>query len=181
MIRKGNLLISEPFLPDQNFVRSVILLAEHNTNGSLGFVLNQQSNLILEELGKEFENLDNLVYIGGPVEKDTLHFIHNVGDKINNAEKITDLFYWGGDLQQMLKLLHLGIVKTNQVRFFLGYSGWSAGQLNQEIEKNTWITIVGNQNQLFDIDADKLWREVLKNTGGKLKEIANYPLDPRLN
>jgi putative transcriptional regulator len=181
MFKKGDLLISEPFLPDPNFVRSVILLAEHEKEGSLGFVLNQQSDVLLEDLGDEFQNIEVPVYIGGPVEQNTLHFIHTSGDKIDKAVKITDQFYWNGDLQQMLKLIRLGIVKSSEVRFFLGYSGWGEGQLKSEMDINTWILVSDDIDELLDIESTNLWREILRRKGGKLKEISNYPIDPRLN
>ena len=181
MFKTGDLLISEPFLPDPNFVRSVILLTEHGTGGSLGFVLNQLSDMTLEDLGDEFQNLDTPVYIGGPVEQNTLHFIHTVGDKIERSVKVNDNLNWGGDLFEMLKLIRLGIVKNAQVRFFLGYSGWSKGQLKSELNANTWIQISDYKDELLDIPPATLWREVLKQKGGKLKAISNYPIDPRLN
>jgi len=181
MFKTGDLLISEPFLPDPNFVRSVILLTEHGAGGSMGFVLNQLSDNILEDLGDEFHNLDTPVYIGGPVEQNTLHFIHTLGNKIDRTVKINENLYWSGDLFEILKLIRLGIVNNSQVRFFLGYSGWSEGQLKSEMKANTWIQISDYQDALLDIPPSTLWREVLKQKGGKLKAISNYPIDPRLN
>ncbi|MFN0048359.1 MAG: YqgE/AlgH family protein [Cytophagales bacterium] len=181
MFTKGDLLISEPFLNDPNFSRSVILICEHNTEGSLGFVLNQTSQIVLEDLGDEFENIDVPVYIGGPVEHNTLHFIHTLGDKIENSVKINENYFWSGNFQQVIKLLKLEIIKPNQIRFFLGYSGWSKGQLAKEYEAKTWMRIENFQDDLFELEATNLWRQVLRIKGGKFKEISNYPTDPRLN
>ena len=180
MFSKGDLLISEPFLNDVNFIRSVILLCENNTEGSLGFVLNQTSSMVLDDLGEDFENMDFPVYIGGPVEPNTLHFIHTLGNKIDNSIQINDLYYWSGNLNQVLELIKLDIIKENQIRFFLGYSGWSPGQLEGEFEAKTWFLIDNFKDNLLEIEPN-LWREVLKRQGGKFKEIANYPVDPRLN
>ncbi len=181
MFQKGNLLISEPFLNDPNFSRAVILLCEHNSEGSLGFVLNQSSQMLLEDLGDEFENIDLPVFIGGPVEHNTLHFIHTLGDKIENSVKINDNYFWSGNFQQVLKLLKLNIIKESQIRFFLGYSGWSKGQLKKEYEADTWMQIEDYNDDLFELDANSLWRQVLRRRGGKFQEISNYPTDPRLN
>lgn len=181
MFKKGDLLISEPFLPDPNFIRSVILVCEHNTSGTVGFILNQSANMVLEDLGDEFLNLDMPVYVGGPVEQNSLHFIHSFGDRIENTQKISDNLFWGGNIEQVIELIKLEIIKENQIRFFLGYSGWSAGQLQTEYDAKTWIVINEYEEKLMEIAPKNLWREVLRKKGGKLKEISNYPIDPRLN
>lgn len=137
--------------------------------------------MVLEDLGEEFENLDTPVYIGGPVEHNTLHFIHTLGDKIENSVKLNEQFYWSGNLQQVIKLLRLGIIKNEEIRFFLGYSGWSKGQLEKEYNTNTWLLIEDYDSELFSLEANSLWRQVLRKKGGKYKEISNYPTDPRLN
>lgn len=181
MITKGNLLISDPFLNDPNFTRSVIMLCEHNNDGSLGFVLNQISSIQLEDLGEEFENLDIPVYIGGPVEHNTLHFIHTLGDKIEDTVHLVGNYYWSGNLREVVGFLRLNIIKPHQIRFFLGYSGWGKGQLNKEFKAETWVQIEQYADDLFSLDAESLWRTVLRNQGGKLRELSNYPIDPRMN
>lgn len=181
MFQKGSLLVSEPFLNDPNFTRSVILLCEHSEEGSLGFVLNQPSDIILEDLGEEFENIDIPVFFGGPVEHNTLHFIHTLGTKIDNSVPLNHHYYWSGDLKEILKLLRLNIIKANEIRFFLGYSGWSKGQLQREIEAKTWIVLDQTDDNLFQWEAKDLWRNVLRSKGGQYKQLSNYPLDPRLN
>jgi putative transcriptional regulator len=72
-------------------------------------------------------------------------------------------------------------LNANDFRFFLGYSGWAAGQLDEELKANSWIVTSAKADELFDIPAEDLWRELLKNMGGKYKMISNYPKDPRLN
>ncbi|MFL0684226.1 MAG: YqgE/AlgH family protein, partial [Algoriphagus aquaeductus] len=93
----GNLLISEPFLQDENFVRSVVLLCEHNSEGSFGLVLNKPSILHLNELVEELAFLEAEVFVGGPVEQNTLHFIY-FGEKVlEESIMIGDKLWWGGD------------------------------------------------------------------------------------
>jgi len=181
-LKAGNLLISEPFLQDENFMRSVVLLCEHNEEGSFGLILNKPSILKLGELVKELEFLDKDVFVGGPVEQNTLHFIY-FGEKMleGSIDLGTDL-WWGGDFESLLERLLAGSLKSDNVRFFLGYSGWGSGQLMEELIEDTWI--VGSENldlSNFDFTSEELWRNLLKNMGGEFKVIANYPVDPRLN
>jgi putative transcriptional regulator len=180
-LSKGDLLMSEPFLPDPNFERSVIMLTEYNQVGSLGFVINRQSDMVLDDFGEIFQNMDTPVYIGGPVEQNTLHFIHSAGDKISGATQVSPTFYWGGNIEETVRLVKIGVLKDHQIRFFVGYSGWSKGQLDAELNAKTWIHLKKYQENLFEIDPSNMWREILKNQEGELKIMANYPLDPRMN
>src|SRR6218665_3318782 len=95
---KNKILIAEPFLGDPNFERSVVLLCEHNAEGSFGFVLNQESSLRLADV-VEGVYADFPLYIGGPVEQNTLHFIHRLGDMVDNTVEIGNGIYWSGDFE----------------------------------------------------------------------------------
>ncbi|PRY90803.1 YqgE/AlgH family protein [Mongoliibacter ruber] len=180
--KAGSLLISEPFLQDENFVRSVVLVCEHNENGSFGLVLNKLSILKLNELMDDVPLSGCEVYVGGPVEQNTLHFIY-YGEKLteNSIELAKDL-WWGGNFEDVLNKINLGILKTDLIRFFIGYSGWSIGQLDTEIDENTWIVseTVDSEN-IFTASPEELWKIILKNMGGEYQMLANYPIDPRLN
>ncbi len=178
---KGRLLISEPFLPDPNFERTVVLLCEHNEEGSFGFVLNKPSILKVNEVMEDLEQLDNLVYIGGPVQQDTMHFIHrNVS--IENAVEIVNGIYWGGSFENLMLLLDTSQATADDIRFFLGYSGWGPGQLNDELEQDSWIVCDFVSDQLlFDTSPEVMWKKALENMGGRFSVYSNYPVDPRLN
>lgn len=178
----GDLLISEPFLQDENFVRSVVLLCEHSEEGSFGLVVNKPSILKLGELVEELNFLDKEVFVGGPVEQNTLHFIY-FGDKVlEGSISLGNDLWWGGNFDTLQEKLKLGQFNAELVHFFLGYSGWSAGQLKEELEVSTWIVCTNNlEVQSFDFTPEELWKNLLKNMGGEYKVIANYPLDPRLN
>ena len=178
----GNLLISEPFLQDENFVRSVVLLCEHNSEGSFGLVLNKPSILLLSELVEELSFLESEVFVGGPVEQNTLHFIY-FGEKVlEGSVSIGTGIWWGGDFEALVEHLKTGTMDAQNVRFFIGYSGWAAGQLSDELAENTWIIFDHNLGpNLLQNTPDELWRLLLKMMGGEFKVIANYPLDPRLN
>lgn len=180
--KSGDLLISEPFLADPNFMRTVILLCEHNDEGSIGFILNKPSSMTLEDVVKDFKGVRQEIFIGGPVQQDTLHFIHRKGELIAESTKLGEGLYWGGNFDELSFLLKDKLINSRDFKFFIGYSGWAPGQLINEIEMKSWI-ISRNVSieQVFDTDANVLWKEVLKKLGGKYKIMSNYPVDPRLN
>jgi putative transcriptional regulator len=178
---KGDLLISEPFLPDPNFERTVVLLCEHNDQGSFGFVLNKPSILKFSDVMDE-SSYQELLYVGGPVEQDTLHVLHTQGNLLEGSVDLGNGIFWGGNFEQLQLLADTQQIEPANFKFFLGYSGWSIGQLEMELKEKTWI--ISNQaqkEQVFDMDAEQLWKNVLNEMGGKFKMISNYPIDPRLN
>lgn len=184
-INRGQLLVSEPFLGDPNFERTVVLICEHSVDGTFGFVLNKLTEVNLKDALEEINDVttseDIKLYIGGPVEQNTLHFIHRLGDHIEGSIPIAENVWWGGNYEQIKTMLELNAIQAEDIRFFIGYSGWGAGQLDTEVEEKAWIVAGTISGFVFDTPPDKLWREVLKNMGGKYKEISNYPIDPRLN
>ena len=131
-VSKGRLLISEPLLQDENFHKAVVFLCHHSPKESLGFILNKQANQLLNFYLNDVMTIDFPVYIGGPVESETLHFIHSVPE-IAGGEKITEDIYWSGDLEQIVEGIKIGKVSTDNCKFFIGYSGWGIGQLEAEI------------------------------------------------
>lgn len=179
---KGDLLISEPFLPDPNFERSVILLCEHNEDGSLGFVLNKPIELNLADVIEEVNDFEKVLHRGGPVQEDTLHFIHRVGDSLEGSQEIANGIYWGGNFEQLLSLINTKQLNPQDFIFFVGYSGWSPGQLENELEEDSWIVYKqASPDEIFSDNPAGLWRNVLSNMGGKYRMLSNYPIDPRLN
>ncbi len=180
--KKGDLLISEPFLPDPNFERTVIYICEHNEEGSFGFVLNRPSELKFDEIIEEVDVFDVTMYIGGPVQHDTLHFIHRASDIIDDGVIIKENLCWGGNFEQLKSLINTKEINEKDFRFFIGYSGWGAGQLQEELDANSWIVLSNaTEKQIFDIAPEQLWRTILKDMGGRFKMYSNYPSDPRLN
>ena len=180
--KKGDLLISEPYLPDKNFNRSVVLLCEHNDLGSFGFVLNRPSELFVKDLLEGFEQLPNSVFVGGPVQQDTVHFIHRNPFDLENSQEVSDGLFWGGNYDQLKVLAETGQLSKSNFKFFVGYSGWDVGQLKNELKENSWIICRNvSAKHIFDTEPDKLWKIALENMGGKYRMISNYPEDPRLN
>ena len=178
---RGDLLISEPYLPDPNFERTVILLCEHDDNGTFGFVLNKPSEAVFSDAVEDADHFDAPLYVGGPVQQNSLHFIHTREDQLAAREILPGL-YWGGDFDHLLSLIETNEIDQEDYRFFVGYSGWEPGQLEDELKVKSWI--IHKQptpEMIFNTEPDVLWKEALKTKGGKFRVIANYPQDPRLN
>lgn len=179
---RGDVLISEPYLPDPNFERTVVLICEHDENGTFGYVLNKPSSALLEDVVDQVSDFKEKLFIGGPVQQDTLHFIHRAPEVMPSGQLIGNDIYWGGDYDQLLSMIDLKLLNPDDFRFFLGYSGWAAGQLEEELEAKSWIVHKGiSASSIFDTDENLLWKEVLKSLGGKFKMFANYPADPNMN
>ncbi|RAU83209.1 YqgE/AlgH family protein [Pontibacter arcticus] len=178
----GSILISEPYLGDPNFERTVVLLCSHEeTAGTFGLVLNRMSNLLLSDVVDVYDNaFDAGLGIGGPMQYNTLHYIHRLKD-LPEAVELSDDLYWGGDFEMLRTKIGAGLINTDDIKFFLGYSGWTPGQLQEEIDKNVWIVNNNAANKLFNLETDTLWRSILRQMGGKYKVLSNYPEDPRLN
>ncbi|GHN02818.1 UPF0301 protein [Cytophagales bacterium WSM2-2] len=177
----GRLLISEPYLPDPNFERTIILLCEHNDEGTIGFILNRPSHSKLGELISELEVFENPVGVGGPVQQDTLHYIHRCAD-VEGAIELGNGIYWGGEFEDVIQKMNAQQLDLSDIKFFLGYSGWSYGQLDDELEQNSWI-VSGKVTQelIFETSAEQMWKKTLREMGGRFSMYANYPVDPTMN
>ncbi len=180
-IESGTLLISDPFLKDPNFLRSVVLICDHHGEGTTGFILNKKHQKNFNDFIGGIEHIHFPVYYGGPVELDSLHFIHTKPDLIEGGLPITDDVFWGGDFSQALLGISTGLISPRDLRFYIGYSGWSVGQLDAEIDQKSWMLHKANKRFIFHLNEDFLWKDVLKDMGGAYKTLINYPLDPQLN
>lgn len=180
-IQRGTLLLSEPFLADENFVRSVVLICEHNEQGSFGLVLNKETTFQLADVVEVNLQLPISLFVGGPVEINTLHFLHEESDKIDGGIAISDGLVWGGDFEQMRVSMLTGDLLDEQIRFFIGYSGWDSGQLENELAEKAWIAYNRPLKGLLNINHQLLWRVLMNELGGNYKEMANYPIDPSMN
>ncbi|MCI0750725.1 MAG: YqgE/AlgH family protein [Flammeovirgaceae bacterium] len=178
---RGRLLISEPFLPDPNFERTVVLLCEHNEDGSFGFILNKPSFVKVSEVVEDLKDFEHEAFVGGPVQQDTLHFLHR-STSIDEGNKIYNEITWGGNFEKVILLAETKQLKPSEIRFFLGYSGWSAGQLEEELKQDSWIVCdYISEELLFETEAGQMWKKALDGMGGRFSIYANYPQDPRLN
>ena len=180
---KGDLLISEPYLPDPNFERTVVLICEHDENGTFGYVINKKAQVKLSDVMDEVDSsFDAELFIGGPVQKDSLHFVHRVKGLLSTELEIGKDVFWAGAFEELLSKINTRSVEPTDLKFFVGYSGWSPGQLLEELEQRSWIVYKGlDPAWIFSTPTETLWQEVLKKMGGKYRAIAGYPIDPRLN
>ena len=180
--KKGHLLIAEPStLGDVSFNRSVVLLAEHNDEGSIGFILNKPLNYTINDLLPEIE-ASFKIYNGGPVEQDNLYFIHNIPEIIPNSIEISNGIYWGGDFETTKHLINTGEINKNNIRFFLGYSGWSVNQLEMEMQENSWIVSENSlKKKLLSKSSNQFWKEKIIEQGGEYVLFSNAPENPMLN
>ncbi len=181
-LNAGQLLLSEPFMFDENFRRTVVLVCEHTVeNGTVGLILNKPINLRLNDVVEGFPAFNGKIFLGGPVGTDTMQFLHCLGGKIENSLKLTDNLYWGGNFEQLKELMTKGEIQPYEVRFFLGYSGWSAGQLEEEMKDNAWIVTQATSGHIFSTPFDNLWKSTMKDMGGIYNTMAGYPENPTLN
>ncbi len=163
---KGKLLIAEPsILNDRSFNRTVVMLTEHNVDGTVGFILNKNTHFKLNELVPEV-TAELPVYFGGPVEQGNLYYIHKIPKIIPESIEIGKGFYWGGDIDTIIQLLNKSKIEPHQIRFFIGYSGWAAHQLEDEIEIDSWAVVENNFPNILDTDDKTLWRNQIIQLGG---------------
>ncbi len=175
-IEKGKLLLAEPFMDDAHFKRAVILLCEHNDAGSVGFIINKNLEMKVSDLISDFPEFNASVWYGGPVQNDTIHYIHNLGDLLEDSREVSKGVYWGGDFEKLKFLITSELIKPSNIRFFIGYSGWSDGQLLEELEYGSWVTTNMDPNYLFKkMNPSKLWRLAMQNKGDNYSVIAQLP------
>lgn len=177
----GILLIAEPFLKDPNFMRTVVLLCDHQEEGSFGFVINRTFGHTLDELMNDIDQLKIPVYYGGPVQMDTIHFLHQYPQQIQGSYEVMNGIYWGGDFETAVALLREGSIDSSKIRFFIGYSGWGHGQLKEELNEKSWLTAEATRKLVFHKNTEQIWKDALKHLGGEYEMMSNFPIDPQLN
>jgi len=160
---KGTILIADPALDELYFHRSSILITEHG------------------QAVEDFKGLEIPVYLGGPIGRENMYYVHTAGRLIPNAIEVKPGLYFGGDYNIVKKLILSGNLKSNEIKFFIGYSGWTAGQLDKEMEKESWFVTHCKMEYIFTKDTKNLWKRVLKEMGDEFALIANFPDDPSLN
>lgn len=178
----GHILISEPLMNDFFFGRSVILLIEHSKSmGTFGVVMNKPMQFNISKISSQFPDFDAPVFLGGPVAKEQIFYIHTLGDTIANSTRIIDNLFWGGDVETLSMLVATGIANSSNVRFFLGYSGWDSGQLQSELRRNTWL--VGNATTaiLMETPPENLWQTCVDQMGTEYESWKRFPKNVKDN
>lgn len=180
---RGDVLVSEPStIGDLTFNRSVILLAHLDSEGAVGFIINKPLDFNLEELIPEVEE-NFKIFNGGPVEQENLYFIHDVPHLIRDSVEIKDGIYWGGSFDRIVELINSKQITTENIKFFLGYSGWDTFQLESEIDLNTWIvdSCTKTKEILNSLKDGQFWQEKMKKLGGDYLIWSNAPENPNNN
>ncbi|QNM86759.1 YqgE/AlgH family protein [Polaribacter pectinis] len=178
---KGKLLIAEPsILNDSSFNRAIILLTEHTSSNSVGFILNRPLNYSVNDLIPDID-CSFTIYQGGPVEQDNLYFVHKIPDLIPESIEVANGIYWGGNFSSLKDLLNNNLLNESDIRFFLGYSGWSKNQLEDEMNQNSWFIADNDFDNILSIEEENLWKNKLLQKGGNYKLWANAPSDFNLN
>ena len=175
-IAKGNLLVAEPFMNDPNFKRAVILLCDHHHSGSFGFILNKPIKMNVTDLVADFPDFKSEAFYGGPVQTNSLHYLHTLGNLLPDGQEVLPGLFWGGDYEQLKFLIDSGLVQDGQIRFYVGYSGWGAYQLEEELDSGSWIIAPGDVNYVFQKQAkNSLWTKALANLGDHYAVIGQMP------
>ncbi|WP_321331381.1 YqgE/AlgH family protein [uncultured Bacteroides sp.] len=178
---RGKILISEPFLLDATFGRSVVLLIDHTKEGTMGLVMNKEIPLLLNDVIKDFQYLESIpIYKGGPLATDTLFYLHTLPN-IPDALPVSKGLYLNGDFDILKTYILQGNPIEGNVRFFLGYSGWDFDQLHQEIKENTWLIGKGDKQSLMNEEVNNMWKKSLKKLGHKYATWSRFPQIPSLN
>jgi putative transcriptional regulator len=177
--QRGKVLISQPLMMDGCFRRSVVLLTEYSKKGAIGFVLNKMLNISIDDLVDDFPAGESQLSIGGPVAANTLHYLHTFAN-IPDAVEIVNGSYWGGNIEVVLKLLTVSILKPENIRFFLGYSGWTGRQLDDELKTHSWLVTDIRPSQIIHPPRN-LWQDSVKNMGEPYQLWTNFPENPALN
>ena len=179
--QKGRILIAEPFLSGQYFNRSVVFLVAHSDKGAVGFILNKKVDFPIQDVFPDFPKFDADVYLGGPVSTDSIYFIHKLGSKLPGSIHVLGDLYWGGDFEVLKRDIKLGVINPDDIRFYLGYSGWDAGQLEEELKDDSWlVTDVEEEAIMQDLDEGS-WMNFVKKAGARYSIWENFPENPSLN
>jgi len=181
-IQPGAILVSEPFMNDDYFSRSVVFLCDHSEDGSYGFVLNKYITNKISEVIDGFPDVKTKISLGGPVDTSNLFYIHSLGDEIPNSLPAANDMFIGGDFEAVKALLTDFPEKAKQIRFFIGYSGWTDNQLQGEIDEKSWIALTKvSQKMILDTSKKDIWKKMLEQLGGKFEVMSKFPKNPSDN
>ncbi len=183
--RTGQFMLSEPFLSDPNFQRTVIFLTEHHPQGTVGYILNRPMNVFVSDVVPEMADVHTPLYWGGPVQENTLHCLHRAGQYIRSSVEVAEGIWWGGSLEEILHVLRTELMAPDEFKFLVGYSGSGAGQLQRELEEKAWLlaraTAQTTIEQIFDHDTKNFWSRFVKTFGTEYERFTTIPTYPNLN
>jgi putative transcriptional regulator len=178
---RGKLLIASPALVDPNFHRTVILIAEHTDEGAMGLVLNRPAETLVADVVPDLSALAEAeapVYFGGPVASDSVIVLAEFDDpQLAGVLLEGDLGFVGSDRGDMTDVA----AGVRRARVYAGHSGWGPGQLEGELEEDSWIIEPPQREEIFADDAEGLWSAVLRRKGREYALLSTMPPDPSVN
>lgn len=180
---KGIFLVAKPSLRDPNFRQTVILLCEHGAEGALGVVVNRPTEINITEVLPQvpiLEGQGHMVFSGGPVQRNHLLILYRTAEGLEDAHNVFDGVYLGANMDILDDILKNPFSPAN-FRAFMGYSGWAPGQLENEMETGSWLTLPADPSSMFDNDHTCLWSEILRSQGTQYAMYADMPVDPQMN
>lgn len=177
----GRLLIADPSLEGGEFRKSIILLVDHSDEGSLGVILNKPSDILLSKAVNGLKDFDMDLFYGGPVETETIFFLHSLGSEVPGTLPVGQGLFWGGDANYVRDRINRGLVKPGQIRFFVGYSGWAPGQLEEELERDSWIVSNASIIDILSPHPVEMWSSAMKAMGHNYAIWSTLPFDPEMN
>jgi putative transcriptional regulator len=181
LIKAGDILIAKPFLQDGHFKRSVIYVCENNAEGSLGFILNKSHGMVLRDIFPHLKNGNFPLFEGGPVSPNQLFYTHTLGNKLSESQHIINDVYWGGNFFELSELIEKGEVGSEQIRFYIGYSGWGEKQLEEEMDSDMWFSKSAEYHELAKTPPDDMWATELVKINAGYKAFTDFSFDPSLN
>lgn len=177
----GRVLLSEPLLQDFYFRRAAVLLIEHAEDGSFGVIMNKPILSTLKEIMPDLNGFDAPLFIGGPVDPKSIFFLHTHGDIIRGSEPVVENLYWGGSIADTVEHIRNGTIKPDTIRFFLGYSGWGAHQVESELKKNSWAVAIPDLKNLIGMNPENIWHDLVNQLGHDYRFWTLLPTDPQFN
>lgn len=177
----GDFLISEPFMQDPNFQRSVVLLCQQQEDGFVGFSINKRIDFYVGDLVEELPDCNLPLFDGGPVGKEQMFFLHSMPELIPGGLQIQKDIFWGGDFDVVKRLVQSNTINPRRIKFLVGYSGWEAGQLEEELLEKSWLLTPALSNLVFQQQTQDIWKNAVKLLGEAYSPIINYPKDPSFN
>ena len=188
---KGSVLAALPLLGDPNFIRTVVLIAEHSEEGGFGLVVNRPASIKVSKIwevvtGGQCE-CDSTVYVGGPVQASVISYLHTCRDMTDDASEVAPGVYFGTDVEVLGSLIERQRVSTEEgenrelFRVFCGYSGWGEGQLDRELGSGSWFVQQTNAAFLFESPIGEMWNRIMGEADGESRFFAMRPKDPDYN
>lgn len=175
-IYNGALLYATPFLFEPHLKHVVVLITEHNELDTTGFVINKMLGLKVNQVILDKISLDVNVYLGGPVGQDELYYIHKKGEKVPGSRLIRDGFSWGGKFDVIKRMIDNGEMVADDIRFLIGYTGWAAHQLEDELNDDAWVKM--NDKLSYSWQHADAWEKKMLSLGGRYALWSGFPPGP---